>query len=102
MQGQSCPSVLTRIDRTTWILIAAFFALGGYLLWDRGGPLLAVLATAAPWLLILACPLIHVIMHRGRGHGGHAGQAEVEEPEKNGQRGTGDRSFGDLPPRQEP
>jgi len=25
-----------------------------------------------PWLLLLACPLIHVFMHRGHGHGGHA------------------------------
>jgi hypothetical protein len=24
-----------------------------------------------PWLLILACPLMHVFMHRGHGHGGH-------------------------------
>ncbi|HEY7609992.1 MAG TPA: DUF2933 domain-containing protein [Alphaproteobacteria bacterium] len=24
-----------------------------------------------PWLLILACPLMHIFMHRGHGHGGH-------------------------------
>jgi hypothetical protein len=30
-----------------------------------------------PWLLILACPLMHVFMHRGHGHGGHDhGKAE--------------------------
>ncbi len=25
-----------------------------------------------PFLIILACPLIHVFMHRGHGHGGHS------------------------------
>lgn len=99
MQAQSCPSVLTRIDRTTWILIAAFFALGGYLLWDRGGPLLAALAAAAPWLLLIACPLIHVFMHRG--HGAHAGRTEVEEAESDGGGDPGDKSSGNLSPRQE-
>lgn len=26
-----------------------------------------------PWLLLLACLLIHRFMHRGHGHGGHGG-----------------------------
>jgi len=25
---------------------------------------------ALPWLLILACPLLHLVLHRGHGHGG--------------------------------
>ena len=24
-----------------------------------------------PWLLLLACPLMHIFMHGGHGHGGH-------------------------------
>jgi hypothetical protein len=24
-----------------------------------------------PWLFILACPLMHIFMHRSHGHGGH-------------------------------
>ena len=24
-----------------------------------------------PWLLLAACPLMHLIMHGGHGHGGH-------------------------------
>ena len=55
----------------------------------NGQLLLTVLAVAAiyllvehwahalpylPWLLILACPLMHVFMHGG--HGGHAGHGE--------------------------
>lgn len=93
MQAQSCPSVLSRIDRTTWVLIAAFFVLGGYLLWDRGGPLFALLAAAAPWLLIIACPLIHVFMHRG--HRVHAGRAKAQEPEWNGLSDHGEKSSRD-------
>lgn len=27
-----------------------------------------------PWLLLAACPLMHVFMHRGHGHGGHQGE----------------------------
>jgi hypothetical protein len=53
-------SCLARIDRLTWLLIAAFVALGGYLLWDRGDVLAAALTSALPWLLILACPLMHL------------------------------------------
>ena len=26
---------------------------------------------ALPWVILLACPLLHVFMHRGHGHGGH-------------------------------
>ena len=28
---------------------------------------------ALPFLILLACPLMHVFMHGGHGHGGHAG-----------------------------
>ena len=26
---------------------------------------------ALPYLILLACPLMHLFMHRGHGHGGH-------------------------------
>jgi len=28
-----------------------------------------------PFLLVLLCPLLHVFMHRGHGHGAHGGSA---------------------------
>ena len=36
----------------------------------------AHLLGAAPYLLLLACPLMHVFVHRGHGHGGqkHGGR----------------------------
>ena len=45
--------------------VAAFFLLAEHR---------AHLFGALPWLLLLACPLMHVFMHRGHGRqGGHAG-----------------------------
>jgi hypothetical protein len=45
-------------------------ALGGYLLWTHTGHLLSAL----PYLLLLACPLMHFVGH-GHGHQ-HHGQAD--------------------------
>jgi hypothetical protein len=50
------------------IVLIGFLAIGGYFLvtehWAHIIPFL-------PWLLLLACPLMHVFMHGG--HGGHNG-----------------------------
>ena len=40
--------------------------LGAYLLWDHSGHLWA----AAPYLLLLMCPLMHIFGH-GHSHDGH-------------------------------
>jgi len=45
-----------------------FFAIGGYLLWAEHS---AHLVPYLPYLILLACPLMHVFMHGGHGHGGH-------------------------------
>ena len=52
---------------------------------------------ALPCLLILACPLMHLFMHRGHGdHGHHRGseqpRIEAEEPGQPTQTNQGDRS----------
>ncbi|MDO8440741.1 MAG: DUF2933 domain-containing protein [Polaromonas sp.] len=39
---------------------------------------------ALPFLLILACPLMHVFMHRGHGHSSHHGHAK-QSPEPGGE-----------------
>lgn len=28
--------------------------------------------TALPWLILLLCPVLHIFMHGGHGHGGHS------------------------------
>lgn len=57
------------------VVLIAFLAIAGfYLLTEHRAHLFGIL----PWLLLLACPLLHVFMHRG--HGGHGGgQAKAKE-----------------------
>ena len=48
-------------------LLTLGLALGAYLLTRHTEHLIRYL----PFLIVLACPLMHVFMHRGHGHGGH-------------------------------
>ncbi|GLK70261.1 DUF2933 domain-containing protein [Ancylobacter dichloromethanicus] len=58
-------------SRANWVLIG-FLAIGGfYLLTEHRAHLIPYLGYW-PFLLILACPLMHVFMHGG--HGGHGGR----------------------------
>jgi uncharacterized membrane protein len=53
-----------------WVLTLALAALGVYLFVMHTGHTLAAL----PYLLLLACPLMHLLMHGGHGH--HHGKRE--------------------------
>lgn len=57
------------------IALYGFLALGAfYLIVEHRAHVLGWL----PWLLILACPLLHVFMHgKHGGHGGHGGSADL-------------------------
>ena len=47
--------------------LCVFLAIAAFFLWtEHRAHVLGVL----PWLLVAACPLLHLFMHRG-GHGGH-------------------------------
>jgi Flp pilus assembly protein TadB len=48
-----------------WIVLGLAGLAGGYLAFWHG----AHLAAALPFLVILACPLMHLFMHRGHGQG---------------------------------
>ena len=50
------------------LVLLAALALGGYYLFTEHA---AHLYGLLSFLLILACPLMHLFMHRGHGHGGH-------------------------------
>jgi len=52
-------------NRGTWVL-GGFLLVAGYFLATEHT---AHLIGALPWLLLLACPLMHFFMHHG--HGGH-------------------------------
>ena len=49
-------------------LLVAVAAGGFYLVTEHTAHLFGVL----PYLILLACPLMHVFMHRGHGHGNQA------------------------------
>jgi hypothetical protein len=54
-----------RINISMWLFLAfiAYFLVTEH--WAHIVPFL-------PWLILLACPLMHVFMHGGHGHGNHA------------------------------
>ena len=54
-----------------WIALCGFLAIAAFFLWtEHRAHVLGVL----PYLIVLACPLIHLFMHRGHGRsGGHHG-----------------------------
>lgn len=59
-----------------WILIA-FLAIGAFFLITEHR---AHLLGALPYLLLLACPLMHLFMHHGHGdHGAHGSHNEHGE-----------------------
>lgn len=60
------------------IVLIGFLAIGGYfLIMEHGAHIIPFL----PWLLLLACPLMHLFMHGG--HGGHHGDAKTGENASN-------------------
>lgn len=62
-----------RRPKIAWIVFATIAAF--YLLTEHRAHLLGVL----PFLLFLACPLMHVFMHGGHGHGSDRGQKNGED-----------------------
>ena len=57
--------------RAKWVL-AAFLGIAGYFLIAEHQAHLSGLLNYLPYLLLLACPLMHIFMHGGHGaHDGH-------------------------------
>lgn len=72
LHGQRDQAPQTSVWRSKAGLVTCGFLLIGafFLLMEHWAHVLGVL----PYLLILACPLMHIFMHRGHGgHGGHHG-----------------------------
>jgi DUF2933 family protein len=64
------------------IVTCGFLLIGGFfLLIEHWAHALGVL----PYLLILACPLMHLFMHKGHGgHGGHDSQVQTKHTPESG------------------
>ena len=65
------------------IVLIGFLVLGGFYLIAEHRAHLWLVLPWLPWLLLLACPLMHFFMHGG--HGGHSGSGDTETS------GSGDR-----------
>ena len=68
-----------KVSRVTWVLIG-FIAIAAYFLITEHRAHLSGLLYYLPFLLLLACPLMHLFMHGGHGNHGdthkHGGRAE--------------------------
>lgn len=60
-----------------FLVCATFLVIAGVLLWTEH---LAHALGYLPFLLILACPLMHIFMHGG--HGGHGGHAHHQRSDR--------------------
>jgi len=56
--------------RGRWVFLGFAAVAGFFLVSEHRAHVLGLL----PWLLLAACPLMHVFMHGGHGHGGSARQ----------------------------
>lgn len=84
MNDHHDPSEPRRISRSTLALLA-FLAIAGFFLFTEHR---AHLFGFLPYLLVLACPLMH-LFHGGHGHGGHRHARQDEAAP--GRRTTGSR-----------
>ncbi len=67
----STPSTPPQRSSMRWVFWS-FIAIAAYFLWTEHRAHLLAGLSWLPYLLILACPLLHVFMHRGHGdHRGH-------------------------------
>ena len=63
----------TSWNTRTWWAFAGFLAIAAFFLFEEHR---AHMLGALPYLLLLACPLLHMFGHGGHGHGGHASREE--------------------------
>lgn len=63
------------MDRRFKITLAVFAVIALFLLW---GEHRVHLLGALPWLILLACPFMHIFMHGGHGGHGHHNRHESQ------------------------
>ena len=65
-----------------WAFIGFLLVAGYFLITEHRAHLSGWLSSYGIWLLLLACPLMHLFMHRGHGHGGHESREASNETTK--------------------
>ena len=64
------------MHRSNWVLLGFFATAGFFLLTEHKAHVLGAL----PFLLLLACPLLHLFHHGGHGgHGKHSAESKAPE-----------------------
>lgn len=63
-------------SRAKWVFIGFLIIAGYFLFTEHRAHLSGWLSSYGIWLLLLACPLMHLFMHGG--HGGHGGNGGHE------------------------
>ena len=75
--GGSAMKSRANIALVVFLIIAAFF-----LITEHRAHLSGWFASYGIWLVLLACPLMHLFMHGGHGHGGHGSSEASSESTK--------------------
>jgi len=66
-------------SRAKWIFICFLLIAAYFLVTEHKAHLSGWLSTYGIWVLLLACPLMHLFMHGGHDHGGHGGHASPDD-----------------------
>ncbi len=67
----------TTLPRVPWWLIAlGFVAIAVFFMWEEHQ---AHILGALPYLIFAACPLMHLVMHRGHHGHGHHGSGDRDD-----------------------
>ena len=82
-QSQSHQDVVGRRTKQVFVLFAI---IGGFLIVAEHR---AHLIPYLPWLLLAACPLMHVFMHHGHGGRQHHGSSDESDRQRNAESASG-------------
>lgn len=73
-------------SRTKWVFIGFALVAAYFLITEHTAHLSGWLASYGIWLLLLACPLMHLFMHGGHGgHGSHRDDGGEASDKRKGQ-----------------
>ena len=69
-------------SKAKWVFIWFLLIAGYFLVTEHRAHLYGWLSAYGIWLLLLACPLMHLFMHSGHDHGGHGASDASNESTK--------------------